>query len=86
MRKIDGISQKMLTQALRELESIGIVRRISHHEVPPRVEYELTELGRSLGEVVRDLENWIVQHYEVMNWIQTQREANALEARSPSQS
>lgn len=62
MRLIGGVSQKMLTQTLRELERNGLVRRIDHMEVPPRVEYELTELGRSLADTVRKLDGWAESH------------------------
>lgn len=58
MRVIGGVSQKMLTQTLRELERNGLVNRIDHQEVPPRVEYELTELGRSLSDLMRKLDGW----------------------------
>ncbi len=58
MRLIGGVSQKMLTQTLRELERNGLVTRIDHQEVPPRVEYELTELGRSLSDLMRKLDGW----------------------------
>ena len=58
MRLIGGVSQKMLTQTLRELERNGPVLRIDHGEVPPRVEYELTELGRSLADAIRKLDSW----------------------------
>lgn len=58
MRMIGGVSQKMLTQTLRELERNGLVNRIDHLEVPPRVEYELTTLGRSLAETIRKLDGW----------------------------
>lgn len=58
MRLIGGVSQKMLTQTLRELEHNGLINRIDHHEVPPRVEYELTELGRSLSDLMRKLDGW----------------------------
>jgi DNA-binding HxlR family transcriptional regulator len=58
MRLIGGVSQKMLTQTLRELERNGLVMRIDHQEVPPRVEYELTELGRSLSDLMRKLDGW----------------------------
>ena len=49
-RRLPGISQKMLTQTLRQMERDGFVIRTVHPEVPPRVEYRLTELGLGLGE------------------------------------
>ena len=48
-RKVDGISQKMLTQTLRYMERDGLLVRTVHASVPPKVEYRLTELGHSLG-------------------------------------
>ncbi len=62
MRQIGGVSQKMLTQTLRELERNGLVARFDHQEVPPRVDYELTDLGRSLSEAVRKLDSWAENH------------------------
>lgn len=58
MRRIGGVSQKMLTQTLRELERNGLVQRIDYAEVPPRVEYALTELGRSLAATIQKLDAW----------------------------
>lgn len=65
-RRIGGISQKMLTQTLRELERHGLIERIDYGEVPPRVDYRLTSLGKSLGPVVKAMENWITRHYPRM--------------------
>ena len=58
LRRILGISQKVLTQQLREMEADGLVNRYFYSEIPPRVEYELTELGMSLRPVGRALWNW----------------------------
>jgi DNA-binding HxlR family transcriptional regulator len=57
-RKVDGISQKMLTTTLRSLERDGFVTRTVYPTVPPRVEYALTELGRDLLEPVGALAEW----------------------------
>ena len=61
-RTIGGVTQRMLTLQLRELEEAGIVLRTVHAEVPPRVDYELTELGRSLQPVLIALRNWGVEY------------------------
>ena len=61
-RRVEGISQKMLTQTLRGLERDGLVRRTVHPEVPVRVEYALTEAGRTLQEPLRALEQWSIEH------------------------
>lgn len=62
MRMVEGISQKMLTQTLRDLEATGIVRREDHRTVPPHVTYELTPLGKSLRQEVRSLIAWVEGH------------------------
>jgi DNA-binding HxlR family transcriptional regulator len=61
-RRVDGISQKMLTQTLRGLERDGLVRRTVHAEVPVRVEYALTEAGRTLLEPLGALRRWCIEH------------------------
>ena len=61
-REIDGISQRMLTVTLRQLERDGLVHRTVHPVVPPRVEYELTPLGASLHETVQALVTWTDAH------------------------
>ncbi|WP_293458290.1 helix-turn-helix domain-containing protein [Phenylobacterium sp.] len=57
-RAIPQVSQKMLIQQLRGLEDDGVVTRTVHPQVPPKVEYELTELGRGLGPVFLALLDW----------------------------
>ena len=56
------ITQKMLTQQLRELEADGIINRISYNQVPPKVEYELSDYGTSLGSILTLLCDWGEQH------------------------
>jgi DNA-binding HxlR family transcriptional regulator len=57
-RRIAGITPKVLTQRLRQLERDGMVQRTYHPEVPPRVEYEITDLGASLGPLFAGLAEW----------------------------
>ena len=61
-QRLDGISQKMLTQTLRQFERDGLVSRHVHAVVPPRVDYRLTPLGRSLGEAVCSVWLWAEAH------------------------
>lgn len=59
---IDGISQKMLTQQLRQLEADGIICRKVYPEVPPRVEYSLSVLGESLKPILEEMNKWGREH------------------------
>lgn len=61
-RAVTGISQRMLTLNLRHLERDGLVSRTVHASVPPRVDYELTELGRTLLDAVVALGDWATTH------------------------
>lgn len=65
-RHIEGVSQKMLTQTLRGLERDGLVQRTVHPEVPPRVEYELTHVGRTLIAPLDALDAWAREHLPVI--------------------
>jgi DNA-binding HxlR family transcriptional regulator len=65
-RSLGSISQRMLTLTLRGLERDGLVTRTVFPTVPPRVDYELTELGRSLLVPVSSLGNWARQHREAI--------------------
>ena len=58
LRSIPGISQKVLTDNLRALESDGIITRSVYPEVPPRVEYALSELGESMRPIIKVMETW----------------------------
>ncbi len=57
-RDLEGISQKMLTQSLREMEEDGLIDRKVYPEVPPRVEYSLSELGDSMRPIIHSMEEW----------------------------
>lgn len=61
-RRIDGISQKMLTKTLRDMERDGLVTRHVHPVIPPHVDYKLTPLGESLGEAVCSVWKWVDRH------------------------
>ena len=63
-QRVGGVSQKMLTKTLRQLERDGLVTRHVHAEVPPRVDYRLTPLGESLGESVCGVWKWVEAHAE----------------------
>ena len=60
-RQIRGVSPKMLSQSLRQLEERGLIQRQVYPEVPPRVEYSLTVLGRSLAPLLVELCDWAVE-------------------------
>lgn len=57
-KSLDGISQKVLTDSLREMESDGIITRTVYPEVPPRVEYALSELGETMRPILNAMESW----------------------------
>lgn len=59
LRRISGVSQKMLTETLRELEGLNLVERTVFERVPPHVEYRLTPLGESLRNTVALLDRWV---------------------------
>jgi len=65
-RDLPGISQKMLTQHLKELQRHGVVHRESYHEVPPRVEYSMTAAGAELLEALNPLGDWATKHIKLI--------------------
>lgn len=76
-RAIDGISQRMLTLSLRNLERDGLVTRTVTPTIPPRVDYELTDLGVSLREPVQALGVWAVAHIDCIRAAQQRYDAAA---------
>ncbi|MEG6508036.1 helix-turn-helix domain-containing protein [Methyloligella sp. 2.7D] len=67
LRKIGGISQKMLTQTLRQLECNGLVLREDHGTVPPQVVYRLTPLGGTLNEALAGLDRWAEANFPALD-------------------
>jgi DNA-binding HxlR family transcriptional regulator len=64
MRNMPKVTQRMLTRQLRELEIDGIIQRRIFPEVPPKVEYSLTEFGRTLEPILRTLQKWGADHVD----------------------
>ncbi len=64
-KDLEGISQKVLTDSLRSLEDDGIITRTVYPEVPPRVEYALSELGESMGPILDSMEAWGLSYKEM---------------------
>lgn len=77
--RLGGVSQKMLTKTLRQLERDGLVVRRVHAEVPPRVDYRLTSLGVSLGKSVCGLWTWVEAHMH-----DVERSRRAFDAGAPA--
>ncbi|WP_458248433.1 winged helix-turn-helix transcriptional regulator [Streptomyces sp. MAI_2237] len=63
-RQVPGISQRMLTLTLRQLQQDGLISRTAYAEVPPRVEYTLTPLGRGLHDIATSLVGWAAAHHD----------------------
>lgn len=66
-RDLEGISQKVLTDSLRSMEADGIITRTVYPEVPPRVEYALSELGESMRPIIRAMEQWGISYKRTLN-------------------
>jgi DNA-binding HxlR family transcriptional regulator len=79
-QRIGGISQKMLTQTLRSLERDGLVQRKVYPVVPPRVEYSLTRLGRTLIDPLRALCRWSEKHLPELQANRARAKAKAVSA------
>jgi len=77
LRRIGGINQKMLTQTLKNLERDGLVARTAHPVVPPKVEYSLTALGRSVYEPLNAICRWTEQNLEELKGVWARAGAQA---------
>jgi DNA-binding HxlR family transcriptional regulator len=81
--RVDGISQRMLTVTLRGMERDGLVTRKVYPEVPPRVEYTLTKLGRTLRQLVRGLVDWSGAHLVEVDAARTAYDARNRQSAKP---
>jgi DNA-binding HxlR family transcriptional regulator len=81
-RQIPGISQKVLTASLRQLERDGIVKRTVYPVVPPKVEYAMTELGYSVFDAVDALHGWAVEHLADIQTARKTYDASAVVAQT----
>ncbi len=81
-REIPSVSQRMLTLTLRNLERDGIVNRTVTPTIPPRVDYELTELGQSLQRPICGLATWATENVEAIHAAQAKFDAQQDEARA----
>ncbi len=79
--RIPGITQKMLTAQLRELEKEDLIRRVVYPQVPPKVEYSMTDHGRTLQPILHMMHEWGVAHVEHMHRVE-QRAANGRRGRT----
>ncbi|MBF6453791.1 winged helix-turn-helix transcriptional regulator [Nocardia cyriacigeorgica] len=83
-RRIEGVSQKMLTQTLRSLEGDGFITRTVHPTIPPRVEYDLTPLGRSLAEPITALRRWTENHINEIEQARSRAQDRAVSVLEPA--
>ena len=81
-RRVDGVSEKMLPQTLRALERDGLINRHAYPEVPPRVEYSLTDLGREAGQLVGELLAWLERQMPQIAEYQDQHATRTAQPRS----
>jgi DNA-binding HxlR family transcriptional regulator len=75
MRAVGAVTHKVLIQQLKELEADGIVRRVDHREIPPRVDYSLTKLGQTLAGALAPLCQWGTDHVREIERVIARRAA-----------
>lgn len=79
LRKVGGVSQKMLTQTVPDLERNGLVLRVDRQTVPPHVEYRLSELGHSLSAALMPLDRWAERHFSELDAARERFDARSAE-------
>jgi DNA-binding HxlR family transcriptional regulator len=75
-RLLPGVTQRMLTRQLRELEADRLILRTVYDEVPPRVEYSLTEFGKTLETIIRMLQKWGTEYLDEINAMRQEEPAD----------
>jgi DNA-binding HxlR family transcriptional regulator len=80
-RSLQGVTQRVLTHQLRDLEADGLIKRTIYAEVPPRVEYELTPLGATLMPALESLEVWAQDHWEELAKVRALKAADNINCR-----
>ena len=66
-RLVEGISQKILNENLKDLERDSLISKVVYAEIPPKVEYHLTDKGREITKLIKELEAWSVKYYPELN-------------------
>ena len=69
-KSIGNISPKVLTQQLKDLEAFGFISRKTYDQIPPRVEYSVTEFGKTLVPIMRAMFDWGMEHSDKFDWIE----------------
>ncbi|MPN13777.1 putative HTH-type transcriptional regulator YtcD [bioreactor metagenome] len=69
-KSIGDISSKVLTQQLKELEAFGFISRKTYDQIPPRVEYSVTELGKTLTPIMKSMFDWGMEYSDEFNWLE----------------
>ena len=69
-KSIGNISAKVLTQQLKDLEAFGFISRKTYDQIPPRVEYSVTELGKTLTPIMESMFNWGMEYSDKFDWLE----------------
>ncbi len=84
LRAVEGISQKVLTETLRDFEVHGLIVRRDYRTVPPKVDYRLSPLGETLADAMQVLDRWVIDHYHDMAQARARYQRRARDAHARS--